>query len=366
VQAHATQLGSPPNSRDAISTEHRSWILKFSRKFPFISLSVNRGVKEKLEPEQLMLRGLVRWEPLTGNYNVKEIQRTMDLRTAYLNSGGKNKAESKVLRIEHTRLNQAFHPLSASMIREAQGSTNCETETIGMCRDLQRLLSTSSEATDAATTLARAIERTMKVLGEGDYVLWRKDSDPFRQDPDPVGQRKLKFNTFLVGGAYDDGSVADLQELIFHVTETRTRGRDDTTWIIDMDVVSSVICLWLFSLELRRNAARKLAFATRKLSARGYDQLSRATAREEYVAATQLFTERDTYYRIVASGRNPRHQIHTELVEYTSASSWLKDRIRKLPVLGESRADFVEELDSRDPMDNTWVVWGANNSMLWE
>jgi hypothetical protein len=308
------------------------------------------------EPEELMLKGLVRWEPITGNYNVKEVRQLFSQDDVDPDTIEKDEVVSRLLRIEHTRLTQAFHPLSGSMIRGDKISTDGASETLGICRDLQRLMSTSSEVKDAATTLARAIERTMTVLGEGGRVLWREGHDPFQQ------RKEVVFDIDLVGGTYESGSVADLQKLTLSVTgpDNGVSDRDDTLWTIDRELISSVICLWVFSLELRRNAARKLAVTARKLMARR----RRSQDLRGLELGTKLFTRREAYFRIVAPSIITNDGQSDRLKRFELTSRWLRDPIEELPVLGEFYQELGENLPEAEPMDNTWVVWGLRNSTL--
>jgi len=114
----------------------------------------------------------------------------------------------------------------------------------------------------------------------------------------------------------------------------------------------SVICLWLFSLEVRKNAARKFDIAKRKF----LDRL------DGQAPESKLFTRRNAFFRIVAS--RPE-QFHTSQMSlgFIHTARWLGGSIEKMPTLGGEYVSNMDlELPDAEATENTWVVWGSNFS----
>jgi hypothetical protein len=266
------------------------------------------------------------------------------------------------LKIENARLERAFYPLSTMWTFDSSNRTPlCDTRFLDVRRDLRRLMSTSNQADKEVTALALAMERTTFLLAQSENILWKDGKHPIVADDSGLSQ--ISFDVRMVHGKYTSTATVTPQHLQLHVQmEIRDPkapvlpdGKYRMEWKTDGEVLSSIISLWLFSLEVRKSAASKLKIEMEKLGP-WMDTFVNPVIR------------RNTYYRIVASAPQPdEHGKYTNLSGLTQCSRWLDAKLHELPHIGDYSVTLqTVDTDTMEPLANTWVTWGSMFSASFE
>jgi hypothetical protein len=314
------------------------------------------------DPEQRMLEGIVRLEPLTGYFGVHDVRTSIDTITLMHRC---TDTVRSILNIEDSRLARAFQPLLDQRALDSDDTISCNTCFVHICRDLQRLTPISSAADDTAASLALAIERIMSLVVKSDNILWDNEQGPFIPQGNELPQvDRFSFNAHMVRGKYLPGDTATLENLPLSVemvnSDTNTilgnKARHDTTWKTDRGVLSSIITLWLFSLELRRSAARKLAAVSHRLQ----------TQNLAPEGGSNLLIHRNVYFRIVAA--TPLPDENDEQIRQSSniqCIRWLDAEVYNVPLFGDynQREMTDTNTDNLELLANLWVAWGLKFSM---
>lgn len=360
---------------------------RWSKRFPWVRivkhLRDDRTREDALE--QRMLEHIVRWEPLTGYQSIETVRQSF--RSIHSKNGCPARIRS-ILEDEDARLHRTFFPLSQIGALLHKTETVAGREPLNLCKDLQRLMPTSNETTDVAASLAMAIERTMAVLGKSEHVSWHAQEDPFIRDVNPIKPEKprhVRIRIPVLQGNYDlnheSSYEAQLQEMEILVYGTDpARGtfegaykRDTMIWQIDRDDLASFICIWQFSLGLRKSVASKVALAMRQLQ----PQIS--TLRLGHLYSEELVDARNAFTRVVGgNSESADYNDPRKSLAFTELQRWLTHGISVMPALGgyeyqpptspedapdthAARRGSIEE----SPV-NAWVVWGLPFSRLSE
>lgn len=336
-------------------TSSKTSRLTFSMSFPFIKRIPVDPASREPQPFERMLEPHIRWEPLTGYYNVDK------LGSSLTHSRRRSGTFATLPIIEGSKAAQSYlslaYVLPERLKIERAADSKSDYQPLDICRDLQRLMPISDEVANIATTLARAIEGTMALLAKTSCISWLDKADPFLQAGKTLWEAgTLRFGVKIVTGTYSPGSRAQVKTLNLDLrqkspklgVDPEVNERRFSMWSIDREILLGILHLWLFSLELRRNAAKK---ASAVLDGPLYRELMGYS-----LDGYQLLSRRNVYFRIV--GPLP--------AQVTPGSgglnAWFTSPFDYLPLLGEDYADGMVLERRTGPDVNTWVVWGSNSS----
>jgi hypothetical protein len=330
---------------------------QFKKTFPYIERKgeVQRGPHP--EAEDRMLDAVVRWEPLTGYWNVKDLRKRLKSRVAQTIIPSR----TTMFKTERARLSQAYYPLPRSSSIVNAANSPADYQALNIYRDLQRLMPTPTEATDVANALALVMERTMALLARSNYVLWREGQNPFTFEQYDREPKQFIFSLNIMRGSYHHRSSSGVKKLDLRLNSKRPDPEaaidgdylNHPLWTADRDALSSVLSLWLFALELRKTAASKAAIALRTLATR------------EEVGVPELLSRRNVFFRIVGPGEKvPDDQDFPDPRE--RFNRWLSTEVETVPLLGRENLDRTYDDDFPREPDNMWVVWGSSLSALFQ
>jgi hypothetical protein len=312
--------------------------------------------------EERTLSVIDRLEPLSGYFGVEHVRAAIE-GAIYSNGGTDAFRNSQII---EERLSRAFHPIFETWTLDSNRNRWCDTRFLDVCRDLQRLTPMPSEVGESATSLALAIERTSSLLAKSENILWKDRKHPLVADGDDLSQ--LSFTVHMVHGRYASPKTATLQNLRIHVqmmdqdpeAPQETDKRHATVWQTDREVLSSIISLWLFSLELRKSVLSKIAIELDRQRSRSRDP----------PIANGLILRRNIYFRVVASAPYlDETGDYTGLSGYAQCSRWLVARLHSLPHIGDySQAMTVTDTytENAELLANLWMTWGSRFSASFE
>lgn len=341
----------------------------FITTFPYIVWNKSSQEAPDPQPEDEMLDSIVRWEPLTGYWSVRDLKQTLSYTPPSFDAPRIPKSALNALKVERSRLARAFCRLPKS-IAMSNEDIQADIRPLDIYRDLQRLTPTANEAVDSANNLALAMERTMAFLARCGHVLWHDGQDPFVHDRKSFhGHKTLGFSVNIMLGSYDPKRAGQLRKLELQLTRKRPdpeatveeNEQSNSIWTANRDILSAVLSMWLFALELRKAAAIKAATALRRINA--FDLMSGP----RYDPSRDLVSRRNVYFRILSPGQRVPDDRDNRTSENTLIR-WLPGRIEAVPLLGRQKMEEESDWDDGFPPepDNSWVVWNSSLSGLFD
>lgn len=329
----------------------------FKKQFPYILWNKNSQKVSETQPFDEMLDSILRWEPLVGHWGIEQFEeRVSDTPEASIPA-----SMLETVKIEISRLTRVFCTLPA--LSQERGNDNDEnvqahTQPLDIYRDLQRLTPITGEAIDCANNLALAMERTMAFLTKSDHVLWKDEGSPVNQRMTSQGLEKFEFNVNIVEGSYRPKSAAELHPLELQLTgelQDPKANSDEIEhrnyiWTADRDILSAILSMWLFALDVRKAVATKATAISRRMAG-----LRIETWRRPW----ETISRRNVYFRILSRKQNISGERKPE--NESTLRQWLFGQIESVPPL-YSRHIHDEVSGSY----NSWCVWGTSNSRMLE
>jgi hypothetical protein len=306
------------------------------------------------DPEERMLSVIDRLEPLSGYFSVDKLRASIQ---EVIDNSHATQDSCDLLKIEDARLGRAFHSLAATWQLDANRIPVCDNDFFDICRDIRRLVPPHSSADENASNLALAMERTMALLQKSENILWKDQQHPLVAERDDIPQ--LGFNVCMVRGKYTSTATATPQnlrlrvEVVIYETEAaiRTEERYTKIWKADREILSSLISLWLFSLDLRRSAIIKTAIVLGRIHPENWNERR----------FRSLINRTNMYFRIVASAlQSDETNHHTGLSGSIQSHRWLDTELHYLPRVGDYASMLAySSLPELDPLDVPWATWGS-------
>jgi hypothetical protein len=360
LAVHESSTQSPWSSsleierRSTRESSNRTLELGIPR-IPSHALKPERDLQShETDPEERMLSVIDRLEPLSGYFSVDRLRASIQ---EALDDSDTTQDSCNLLNIEDARLGRAFHPLATTWQLDADTIPMCDTHFLVICRDIRHLVAPPSSADENASNLALAMERTMALLQKSENILWKDRQHPMAAEDDDIPE--LGFNVSMVRGRYTPTATATPQNLrlrvkmVIYEGEAALLAEESYTemWKADREILSSLISLWLFSLDLRRSAILKTAILLGRIHPEHWNERG----------FRHLINRTNMYYRIVASAPQPDETgQYTGLSGYDQSTRWLDTELDHLPRVGDYASTLIYSYsDKLDPLDMPWATWGS-------